>query len=80
MKIRLLVFSMASLAVAAPLARPANFQSDKLLAVGPGSTSSYAVSAKPRNNFEADALLAVGPPDTSSYAAQRREVEPGNIS
>ncbi|KAI1342355.1 hypothetical protein F5Y15DRAFT_412864 [Xylariaceae sp. FL0016] len=70
-RIVLVTFALALVGpiVAAPAARPANFETDPMLQVGEKAASSYAEDSK-RANFETDPMLQVGEKAASSYAEE----------
>ncbi|RYN17129.1 hypothetical protein AA0119_g12017 [Alternaria tenuissima] len=74
---KLLVFApvLLALAHAAPVAQPANFEADAMLAVARSPESSYANKRGERAHFEADAMLAVARAPKSSYAEKRAKFE-----
>lgn len=68
LKLTLFVSLLAACAAAAPVARPANFETDPMLQVGEKEASSYADSSAKRAYFETDPMLQVGQKEASSYA------------
>ncbi|KAF2024606.1 hypothetical protein EK21DRAFT_117585 [Setomelanomma holmii] len=72
MKLLALTSILCALVSAAPVASPANFEADAMLAVARSPESSYANKRAQRAHFEADAMLAVARAPESSYAEKKR--------
>ncbi|KAI1379379.1 hypothetical protein F4677DRAFT_442353 [Hypoxylon crocopeplum] len=62
-----LALALVAPVFAAPVARPAYFETDPMLQVGEKAASSYAETSK-RAYFETDPMLQVGEKAASSYA------------